>query len=313
MDDDMQGLPDKKNWIIIILILISLWIASAFLANLVSIFKTAPTPETQGNVAIIPVKGTITADAQQSTFGRSAGAGATQIVNWLEKAESNNEIQAVILEINSPGGTAVASEEIAKQVKEMNKTTVAWIREVGASGAYWVSSAADHIVASKVSTTGSIGVIASYLEYSGLLDRFNITYQRLVGGKYKDIGSPFKNLTKEEREILMDKIEMVHEHFINRVAENRNMSQSEVEEFANGLAYMGGEAEDLGLVDEIGGKEEAINYIEEKHNITVKTTRFQQQRTLLDVFGNLISQHGYYMGKGIKDALTKNKNFVART
>src|SRR3989338_6818866 len=109
-------------------------------------------------------------DEGSSSFFESATA-SSETIKFIEKADKNPSIKAIILEINSPGGSAVASEEIANAVKKTNKTTVAWIREIGTSGAYWIASSSDHIVASRMSVTGSIGVIASYLEFEGLVDR----------------------------------------------------------------------------------------------------------------------------------------------
>ncbi|MBI3883795.1 MAG: signal peptide peptidase SppA [Sphingobacteriales bacterium] len=179
----------------------------------------------------------------------------------------------MLFEINSPGGSAVASEEIANAVKKANKTTVAWIREIGTSGAYWVASSSGHIVANRVSITGSIGVIASYLEFPGLLEHYNITYQRLVSGKYKDIGSPFKEMTPEEKAIFQQNLDTIRDYFVSEVAKNREMSKKDVDKIANGVFYLGAQAKELGLIDELGGKDEAINYIEKKDGIKAEINK----------------------------------------
>ncbi len=266
----------ERNWVLIALVLFSLYLASAFLANVAGLYR-----EESGNVAVIPVKGVITADGLSSPFG-GGGVSSSEVVELLEKAGRNPSVKAVILEINSPGGSAVASEEIARAVKRLNKTSVAWIREVGASGAYWVASAADHVVASRASATGSIGVLASYLEFSGLLKRYNVTYNRLVAGKYKDMGSPYKELTPEEKAIIEKKLEAIHEYFVESVAANRNLSVEKVREFANGMVYLGEEAKELGLVDELGGFEEAKAYLEEELNITVKTFKLERKKNIFE-------------------------------
>ena len=141
---------------ILAILMILGFIASVFL----SFLGSGGVGSLTANVAIIPIEGVITADSSSSFFDKSLSS--QDIVELIEKADKNPQIKAIILEINSPGGSAVASEEIADAVKKTNKTTVAWIREVGASGAYWVASSTDHIVASKASITGSIGVIASF-------------------------------------------------------------------------------------------------------------------------------------------------------
>ena len=113
-----------------------------------------------GNVALIPIDGVIVGD-KDSDFLFESVTSSPEAVELIEKANKNPNIKAIILEINSPGGSAVASEEIANAIRKTNKTTVAWIREAGASGAYWVASATDYVVANRASITGSIVVIAS--------------------------------------------------------------------------------------------------------------------------------------------------------
>ena len=167
-------------------------------------------------------------------------------------------IKAILFEINSPGGTAVASEEIVNAVKKSKKYKVAWIRDQGASGAYWIASAADKIVASPLSITGSIGVLGSYLEFSGLLTRYNITYERMVGGKYKDLGTPYRELTDEERILFQRSIDELHDYFMQDVAKNRDIPENKIREIATGMFYTGKQAKELNLVDVLGGKEEAL-------------------------------------------------------
>ena len=185
------------KWGYAIFVLLMLGILGFIAVAVLSLFVSTDVESLSGNVALIPIEGVIVG-TDDGEFLFESVTSSLDTVELIEKADRNPNIKAIILEINSPGGSAVASEEIANAIKKTNKTTVAWIREIGTSGAYWVSSASDHIVANRVSITGSIGVIASYLEFPGLLDRYNITYQRLVSGKYKDIGSPYKEMTTEE-------------------------------------------------------------------------------------------------------------------
>ncbi|MCX8147084.1 MAG: signal peptide peptidase SppA, partial [Candidatus Woesearchaeota archaeon] len=207
-----------------------------------------------------------------------------------EDAEKDSQIKAILLDINSPGGSAVATDEIANAIKRCNKTTVAVIRETGTSGAYWIASAADYVIANRMSVTGSIGVIGSYFELSGLLERYNITYERLVSGEYKDIGTPFKELTLEERKKLQGIIDEIHEDFINAIAENRNMSKEKIKEIATGEFFTGKKAKELGLVDELGGMDEAEKYIEKKLNITVKIRKYEKPISFSDLLSGLIMQ-----------------------
>src|SRR3989338_9125423 len=177
-------------------IILGLMVLSFILAIFLSLFIEEDFENIDGNVAVIEIKGIILAEDADFLF--DDGASSTDIAKLIRKANENERIKAIIFEINSPGGSAVASDEIANEIKKVNKTTVAWIREVGASGGYWVASSTGHIIANRMSITGSIGVIGSYLEFAGLLDKYNVTYRRMALGKYKDMGSPFKEQTQEE-------------------------------------------------------------------------------------------------------------------
>ena len=154
-----------------------------------------------GNVALISVNGVIMGGDGGGSLGQTIASSKT-IVSFLEDAEKRTNVKAILLEINSPGGGAVASDEIASQIKSMKKPVVSVIREVGASGGYWIASATDHVIANRMSITGSIGVISSYLEFSELMKEYGVGYERLIAGKYKDVGTPFRKLEVEEKQLL---------------------------------------------------------------------------------------------------------------
>src|SRR3989344_1616932 len=194
------------RWGYAIFALLLLSVLGLIAVGIISLFVGIDVESLSGNVALIPIQGVIVGD-EDSEFLFESVTSSPEAVELIEKADKNPNIKAIILEINSPGGSAVASEEIAKAVKKTNKTTVAWIREVGASGAYWVASSSDYVIANRVSITGSIGVIASYLEFPGLLERYNVTYQRMVSGKYKDLGSPYREMTQEEKAICQQSLD----------------------------------------------------------------------------------------------------------
>jgi len=295
----------KTNWGFIIMTVAFLTILAFIFTGFISLF-TSDIESFGGNVALIPVKGVIMGDGDMDfLFGSIASS--TDIIEQIEKADSNPGIKAIIFEINSPGGAPVASEEIASAVKRINKTTVAWIREVGASGGYWVASASDYIVASRMSLTGSIGVLASYLEFAGFLEDHNVTYRRLVAGKYKDIGSPLKEITSSEELLLQKSINEIHEYFVDDVAENRGLTRQQTLRVSDGLFYTGNEAKKLGLVDALGSKSEALRYIEEEMGITAEVIEYKKERSLLDVLGGVFSEQSFLVGKGIGSAILSKR------
>src|SRR3989344_6106806 len=287
------------RWGYAVFVIILLAVLGFIAVGILSLFAGVDADSLGGNVALIPIEGEITGSRDTGLSFGGAVSLSPDIVEMIEKADKNPSIKAIIFEINSPGGSAVASQEIADAVQKTNKTKVAWIREVGASGAYWIASSSDYVVANRASVTGSIGVIASYLEFPGFLDRYNITYRRLVAGKYKDIGSPFKEMTSEEEAVFQESLDEMRDYFVSEVARNRHMNKKDVDKIANGLFYLGAQAKDYGLVDELGGKSEVINYIERKEKIKAEIVEYKKHRGLIDVLGDALSQSSFYVGKGI--------------
>ena len=293
----------KRKWPYVVFVLVLLWLLAIVFSSFASLFLGIEGDTLGGNVALIPVKGVIMGDSASGFF--SEGASSEEIVRLIEKADENPSIKAIIIEINSPGGSPVASDEITQALKRTNKTTVAWIREIGTSGGYWVASGSDHIVANRMSITGSIGVIASYLDFSGFIERYNVSYERMVAGKYKDIGSPFRELTSEERTLFQNVLDDLRDEFIDEVAANREMPRKDVEKLATGLFFLGKDAKEMGLVDELGGEQEVIAYIEEKEGITVHIVKYKPREGLLDVLGGAFAGQSFHIGQGIGDAIVE--------
>ncbi len=264
---------------------------------------------TTGNVAVIPIKGVIMINSEDSLFATSV-ASSTDIVKLIQKAEDDPSIEAIVFDINSPGGAPVASAEIARAIKEAEKPTVAVIREVGASGAYWAASAANHIVANEVSITGSIGVLASYLEYGDLLREYNVSYARFVSGAHKDMGSPYREMTAEEIGIYQQTLDKLHAVFINAVAENRGLEYDYVKELATGQIYVGSEALDLDLIDQLGGKQEAYEYIAQELGITVEPIAFEEEKSFFEVLASVLDNSAFHVGTGIGAVLMEDESGI---
>lgn len=298
----------RKPWLVIILVLLFLSLISIFIIGIVALLVTDESSLTTGNVAVIPIKGVILIDGEQSLFSSTGIAASNDIVEQIKKAEKDPMIQAIIFDINSPGGAPVASAEIARAIKEAKKPTVAVIREVGASGAYWAASATDHIIANEVSITGSIGVLASYIEFSGLMERYNVSYERFVAGEHKDMGSPYREMTEEEKKIYQQVLDQMYDVFVTAVAENRNLDKAYVEELATGQIYLGLQAVDNGLVDQLGGKEEAYAYLAEKLQITVQPVVYEKEKSFFEMLASTMDQTGYQMGVGLGETLKEEES-----
>ena len=260
-----------------------------------------------GNVALIPIEGVITGNGGGS-FGESY-LSSKDIVEFIESADENSHVKVILLEINSPGGSAVASDEIATAVKNTKKPVVSLIREVGASGGYWVASATEHIVANRMSITGSIGVISSYLEFSGLMEKYGVGYEQLTAGANKDLGTPYKKLTTDKKDILQKKIDRIHDFFIEEVAKNRDLSEDKVRAVATGEFYLGIEAMNFGLIDELGNKKSVEEYIKKNYDLEEITyTKYQVSQGLFDIFSGVTSNFFFNIGEGVGSVLVRGSN-----
>ena len=179
-----------------------------------------------------------------------------EVVWALEEAAANQQIKAVVLEIDSGGGSPVAAEEIAAALAVLGKPSVAWVRESADSAAYWVASAADTIIASKSSDIGSIGVTYSYVDNAKKNIQDGLTYNQLTTGTYKDTGTPDRLLTTEERSLIQRDLDIILENFIAAVSANRHLSVEQVDALADGSTMLGQMALDNGLIDGLGTKQE---------------------------------------------------------
>lgn len=282
--------PFWKNFFVILIILLILFSLIVYVSsklNGISINK----------IALISINGPITDTGIISGLVPKKTISASKIINNLERADKDPSIKGIILNINSPGGTVVASQELAEKIKKIKKPVIALLEDTAASGAYWVASAADIIVAHPMTITGSIGVTGSYLEFSGLMKEYGVAYQRFVSAPYKDIGSPYKEPTEDERKILQYNIDKIHNYFVKEISKNRGRDLSFI---ANGGFYLGVDAKKLGLVDYIGTKELAINLTKQKAGIKkAKLVTFAQDNSLLSLMEKLTSNIAFYLGAGI--------------
>jgi protease-4 len=180
----------------------------------------------------------------------------------LEKAEGDPQVRAMVLRINSPGGTVTASDILYHEImrfKERRKVpVVASILDVGASGGYYVALAADRILAHPTTVTGSIGVLMLTVNAGGLLEKIGVSASYVKSGEFKDMGSPFRSLRPEERTLFQDLIDRFYGRFVELVARSRKLDEARVRAFADGRIYTASQAQALGLIDQVGYLEDAI-------------------------------------------------------
>lgn len=184
-----------------------------------------------------------------------------KILKELEEIRKDSRIKAVVLRLDSPGGAVAPSQEIMEQVLKLkkDKKVIVSMGTVAASGAYYIACAANKIVASSGTVTGSIGVILESFGLKELMERLSIESRVIKSGQYKDVGNPFKELTESDRSYLQNIIDDMYEQFLKSVSENRNIPLEQVRRIAEGKIYTGLQAKELGLVDELGNVYAAID------------------------------------------------------
>lgn len=246
----------KRTIILILLILGALWL-------LWSLWQ-AGVAAAQPKIALVRLSGAISESLSDGgLFGASGGITPAQIERWLQQAERDPSVKALIFRIDSPGGTVAASQAIANSMKNFKaktgKPVVISMGDVAASGGYYISVYADRIIAQPGTLTGSIGVILTLFDVNQLLQNLGIKPEVFKSGKYKDMGYELRPLSDEERALLQKHLDELHEQFIQTVAEGRKLERERVRELATGQPYSGTEALRLGLVDQVGGLEDALS------------------------------------------------------
>jgi protease IV len=208
--------------------------------------------ETGPRVAIIEAKGVIGENDN--------GVDGDAIVKLLRKYEKDDDIKAIVLRVDSPGGAVAPSQDIYDQVKKTKakKKIVVSMSNLAASGGYYISAAADKIYAQPGTLTGSIGVIFMHFNVRGLLDWAHVEETTLKSGKYKDALSPFRSISETDREEIQGISDDIYGQFVHAVAEGRGMQDEDVRKIAEGRIYTGRRAKELHLVDELGGLDDAI-------------------------------------------------------
>ena len=217
------------------------------------------------NIAVIYAVGEIISG--ESGQGKM---GSETIVKAIRKAKNDSLIKAVVLRVNSPGGSALASETILREMElaKMSKPVVVSMGDVAASGGYYISCKADTIVANPTTITGSIGVFGMLLNLEKMMEnKLGITTDRVKTNQYADLGSPTRALTTSERDIIQNQVERIYDTFITNVSEGRNMTKAEVDAIGQGRVWTGEDAKELGLVDVLGGLEDAIEIAADMANL----------------------------------------------
>ncbi|MEF8812312.1 MAG: signal peptide peptidase SppA [Halovenus sp.] len=265
------------------------------------------------NVAEVSVEGPITRDRGSSPLGTGPmGTAADALVDQIERADAESSVDALLVRLNTPGGEIVPSEDIKLAVERFDGPTVAYATDTCASGGYEIASGCDEIWARAGSIVGSIGVIGSRVTAKGLADRLGLEYQQLTAGEYKDAGMPLKDLEEHEREYLQGLVDGYYDMFVENVAERREIDPETVRE-TEARVYLGHEAHDAGLVDELGTREDVLDHLEQRLGAEVTVEAFEPQLGLADRFQRGAQRVAFSLGAGITNTLvSEDRRFEFR-
>ena len=200
----------------------------------------------QERVGVVEIKGLLT--------------DSSTVIKQLDRYRDDDSIKAIVIRINSPGGAVGPAQEILREVEKIRakKKIVASLGTVAASGGYYIASGANLIMANRGTATGSIGVIMQFTNVEALTKKVGLDFFNLKAGRYKDVGSPFRPMTPEDKAYLQGLLDNIYQQFLSDVARNRKIPLAKMKELAEGRIYSGEEAKQVGLVDEFGNLPDAI-------------------------------------------------------
>ena len=200
----------------------------------------------QERVGVVEIKGLL-------TDSRTA-------IKQLDRYRDDDSIKAIVLRINSPGGAVGPAQEILREVEKVRakKKIVASLGTVAASGGYYIASGANLIMANRGTATGSIGVLMQFTNAEGLSKKLGLDFFNLKAGRYKDVGSPFRSMSPEDKAYLQGFLDNIYQQFLSDVAHNRKIPLAKLKTLAEGKIYSGEEAKEIGLVDAFGNLPDAI-------------------------------------------------------
>jgi len=273
------------------------------LKSLISRYKTVDKP----GVAIIDVYGPIEITSGRSAFGGGGGTGSDGLVKRLDKLSENKNIKALVLRVNSPGGTIASVQEIYRKLQELRGNgmkVVVSMADIAASGGYYIACASDKILANPGTLTGSVGVIMFDLNLSGLMEKYGVRYTVIKSGSHKDIMSSFRSMTSSERNILQSIINNSFRQFRDVVVRDRRLNSGSAALISDGRVFTGEQAKKIGLVDELGGLEDAVSLAGKLAGLGESPAVYEDQPAPWDAFFEGLSS--MFRGRGPNAASDPN-------
>lgn len=292
----MQNVWLKR--ILIFIVIISLLSATAFGSFVIGVMAGAFSQshtgelseeliageEIEEKIGILRLEGLVLSSGSEGPLSTRGVFTANQVKRWLREIAKDKMVKGIVIEVNSPGGSPVASDEIYNAIQKLRKTgrsVVVVMEDVGASGAYYFASAADSIIANPATLTGSIGVISEITNIQELLAKIGVNVEVYKSGEFKDLTSMYRERTDEEKALIEDYITAAYDLFITRVAAGRGIEEKKVRELAKGQIYSGIKAKEVGLIDELGSVEDAVEKAKDLQNLSrAKIVRYRTESPL---------------------------------
>ncbi|RLL41760.1 signal peptide peptidase SppA [Oceanobacillus piezotolerans] len=270
----------KKRWIALVIAVVLLFVSLGFqattafrMANLEEVVnlgngkfneKVLETGSGAEKIVVLRLNGVIQ-DTMTGAFNTS-GYNHNAFLEMIDEAGKDPSVAGIIVRVNSPGGGVVESDEIHDKIievqQENEKPVYVSMGNTAASGGYYIAAPADKVIAHPSTLTGSIGVIMQSYNFSELADQIGVDVNTIKSGEFKDIMSPYRNMTEEEHSILQAMIDELYGNFVQVIADGREMEESTVREIGDGRVYTGAQAQELGLVDELGTLDDTIDMME---------------------------------------------------
>ncbi|WP_425493613.1 signal peptide peptidase SppA [Natronosalvus vescus] len=292
----------------IVLAIVTVSIGIRFVGNL------ATTLFPRYNVAEVAVEGPITRNGGGGPMPTSPrSTPADDIVEQIDRANDDGNVDALLVKLNTPGGEVVPSDDIKLAAERFDGPTVAYTTDLCASGGYWIASGCDELWARDASIVGSIGVIGSRVNATELAEKVGLSYEQFTAGEYKDAGLPIKELEDDERKYLQGIVDGYYDSFVERVSEGRDLDPDLIRE-TEARIYLGTDANELGLVDALGTREDVERVLAERLEIDfgeVAVEEFEPERPLMARLGGGAQSLAYSFGAGVA-GLADDRGFRLR-
>ncbi|RJX50807.1 signal peptide peptidase SppA [Halonotius pteroides] len=255
------------------------------------------------NVAKVTISGAIQRErGRMSPLSGSRGAAADTIVEQIHAADDDAAVAALLIELNTPGGEVLPSDDIRRAAADFDGPTIAYATDTCASGGYWIASGCDELWARDVSLVGSIGVVGSRPNAAGLAEKLGISYEQFTAGAYKDAGVPLREIEADEREYLQSIVDGYYERFIETVSEGREMEPAAIRE-TEARIYLGSDAAEIGLVDELGTEQDVESRIGDLIDSDPVVQEFEPSRSLTERVGLAAERIAFAAGSGVANTV----------